>query len=255
MTTLLFLVTLLFAAPAWAVDYSGTTTIDLTTLAFSGVTTSYAPVRQKTFPYVKSAATEQLQRAQDFGAVVTRNLTATLAGTGDATATNDATHLVAGAHMTGSNGAYGMVEQAGELTATQTGTLTVTVHYTIAHTLSSGSLPSNAIGGPTLLLVDQYASGQRSSLTAGTEAGTLSVTRSVTQGQRLWLSVGAAEIAGGGGNAPGTNRRGLLDRIRKRLGAAFVRGAGCDRATPIEPVPNVSRVPPKAKEAERACLT
>jgi hypothetical protein len=68
------------------------------------------------------------------------------------------------------------------------------VHYTIAHTLSSGVMPS-AFGAPVLEVGNQYASGQRSSLTAGTEAGTLSVTRSFKQGETVFLSVGAYEVA------------------------------------------------------------
>jgi hypothetical protein len=94
--TLLFLTGLLWwSPPAWADDYSGTTTIDLTTLTFSGVTTSYTPIRQKTYP-VAVAGTAPARGVHDFGAVVTRKFTATLACTGDATAINDATHLVAG---------------------------------------------------------------------------------------------------------------------------------------------------------------
>jgi hypothetical protein len=122
-----------WTTPAWADDYSATTTIDLTTLTFSVVTTSYAPIRQKTLAFAKVGATEQANRAHDFGAVVTRNLTTTLAGTGNAAAVNDATHLSVVAHRTGSVGTLGMVEQAGELTATQTGVLTVSVNYTISH--------------------------------------------------------------------------------------------------------------------------
>jgi hypothetical protein len=128
----------------------------------------------------------------------------TLAGTGNAAAVNDATHLSVVAHRTGSVGTLGMVEQAGELTATQTGVLTVSVNYTISHVLGSGATPSH-YGGPTLLVQGaagqqpQYASGQRNILTSGTEAGTLSVTRSVTQGQRLCVSVAAHEQAGTAG--------------------------------------------------------
>ena len=210
-------------------NYSGTTTIDLTTLTFSGITTSYTPSRQLTQPLVFGGAATQAPAVMDVGAVVARNLTATRAGTGDATAINDATHLVAGAHRTGSLGASGMVEQVGELTATQAGTLTVTVHYTMAHTLSSGGMPPSACGGTDAAPRGSNCVGSALQPHCGHQSRHAQPD-AIGHARATALLVGGRVRTGRCGIALSTRKPGRrLDRHRRTIGAADADGVA-DRA-------------------------
>jgi hypothetical protein len=159
---------LLLAATSWAmpIDYTGTTTLDLTTLRFSGILTTYTPTLQFSQSIVKNpdsseGAAAQAPFAINHGPIVEQNVSTSLEGVGSASAFNDATRMTETVHYTGPLFVSSEVDQQGSLVASQAGALTVTVEYTMSHSGMPTDLRQFFVsGGPTLFVGNNFDSAQ-----------------------------------------------------------------------------------------------
>ena len=194
---------LLFVIPASAYDYTGTTTIDLTTLRFSGIGTTFTPQIKLTEAFV-------IGRSPDGGDAVQMQMLSEQEGhwadhtfmsspgqQGTAVALVDSTQFMVSSTLTSAQSVGSDVWRSGELRATEAGTLTVSVQYAMSHSGIPTNLTSfNAHGGPMLIVGDRTALVHGGDIHSnGTETGTLSVSRAFTQGEAITLIVGAREVA------------------------------------------------------------
>ena len=159
---------LLLAATSWAmpIDYTGTTTLDLTTLRFSGILTTYTPTLQFSqsivqIPDSSEGAATQAPFTINHGPIVEQNVSTSLEGGGSASAFNDATRMTETVHYTGPLFVSSEVDQQGSLVASQAGALTVTVEYTMSHSGVPTDLRQFFVsGGPTLFVGNNFDSAQ-----------------------------------------------------------------------------------------------
>jgi len=194
---------LLFVMPASAYDYTGTTTIDLTTLRFSGIETTFTP-------QTKLAEAFVIGRTPDGGDTVSRRVQSQQDGhwadhtfmsspgqQGTAVALVDSSQFMVFSTLTSAQSVGSDVWRSGELRASEAGTLTVSVQYAMSHS----GIPTNltnfqAHGGPMLVVGDRTVLVRGGDIhTNGTETGTLSVSRAFTQGEVITVIVGAREVA------------------------------------------------------------
>ena len=195
----------LFAVPAWAVvpsfDYSASSTIDLTTLRFSGILTTYTQFHQFSQVLVKNpdsfaGAAPQQEFAQNSGpTTVEQNVSTSLEGVGTASAFQDASRMTASIHFAGPFFVTSNVYQFGNLVAQETGALTVTVQYTMTHSgLPTDLTTFTTTGGPVLSVGNDLDSKQNVFVN-GIQSGILSVTRFFTQGEQVVFSLSTDQNA------------------------------------------------------------
>ena len=194
---------LLFVMPASASDFTETTTIDLTTLRFSGIGTTFTPQTKLTEAFVigrspdgRDAVSRQVLVEQD-GHWADHTFMSSPGQQGTAVALMDSTRFMVSSTLTSAQSVGSDVWGSGELRATEAGTLTVSVQYTMSHS----GIPTNltnfiAQGGPMLVVGDRTVLVRGGDIhTNGTETGTLSVSRDFTQGEVITVIVGAREVA------------------------------------------------------------
>ena len=190
---------LLLAAPSWAQLYESASSLDLTTLTFTGVGVTLTPQNQM--------QGSTLNDGTGFGGVRQEDALATHAFTpqswvtatssvgfdsiGNATAIADSSQFSVHAASYGAGHLDSFVERSGLLRATSAGLLTISVNYTVAHSAISTNLATALAGwgGPQLVLGDQVAHGV-SLNPVGSQAaldahGTLSVTRAFAAGETV----------------------------------------------------------------------
>jgi hypothetical protein len=194
---------LLVVMPASGSDYTGTTTIDLTTLRFSGIKTTFTPETKLTEAFVISRSTDggdatsrQVLMEKD-GQWSDHTFMSSPGQQGTAVALVDSTRFIVFSTLTSAQSVSSEVWRSGELRAMETGTLTVSVQYSMSHT----GIPTNltsfiAHGGPRLVLGDRTVLAHGGDIDSnGTETGTLSVSQDFTPGEVITLIVGAREVA------------------------------------------------------------
>lgn len=187
-----FLTIVVLAGPAWALNYSGSTWFDLSTLRFSGVPVSVPVDSEHIHGYgiVLDSALPRNDpgdyRSFSTGYAITAGdeiLRETVPVVGTASSIASGPLLTATNTLVGPGSLRSVIFRAGEIMALEAGTLTMSVGYGLSHAGDVGSVKSDVI------FESRFGSAfERTVLPAGNGNGTLSISRFFETGERAFFS-------------------------------------------------------------------
>ena len=207
------ILSLLLTAPSWAQNYVDSAVLDLSTLKFDGIGVTLTPQWQSHEAVVQELGINDTtirtvnSTIQEGHVSVDRTVIADAPGFGSATAISDPTQLSAMIDLQGRRNAQSAVERDSVIHAQQTGFLTVSLQYTVAHSIVPSvvvSAPDTSVYGNGVHVHSYISLSDQGDLTSvhgelhgGTadasgmgsataiQTGTLSLTRWFTQGQTM----------------------------------------------------------------------
>ena len=201
------ILSLLLTAPSWAQNYVDSAVLDLSTLKFDGIGVTLTPQWQSHEAVVQELGINDTtirtvnSTIQEGHVSVDRTVIADAPGFGSATAISDSTQLSAMIDLQGRGNAQSAVERDSVIHAQQTGFLTVSLQYTVAHSIVPSvvvSAPDTSVYGNAVHVHSYISLSDQGNLTSvhgelqggmgsatAIQTGTLSLTRWFTQGQTM----------------------------------------------------------------------